>query len=695
MHHFFEAITNTSGDSLIGYFTRVIDPTNQNTVTLSSDNNGTPIGVVSGVENMAKTDENGNVSFYVESGTYHLDIYAPNATSFILRVSNVAMASGQGPKGDAGPTGSTGPADNTYTTLAALLASDPLRKSARLVPETGETAPAGNFAYIGGAWVRQDATGITAKAPGVGAVPETVDAVLARTPDAKKYGATGAGRVSDLQPIRNLVKAVRRALSDGSRTFTGEVILPPGRYLINGPINLAVDGPITGLTFTGAGAGSTEMVFTTADASISAPGSRDLTFRDIAFRSIDPAVDTDVYVPGALYGVALLQSAFKIAHTFGQDATTLRTWRFDSVTMAGFYKCFDVTGESMCSEFYFDKCSFLQCYYVKDNNNDQAVNWNFFNCNAENEGLDLTGTVGLFRSEAKMLWLKEGDFIQWKGGSIIGYGHLVYHQPLADNIFTDGSHAVVFDGVRIERSDDGGTCTPLWGRAEDGSYVVTGNAPAVTFKDCTVRTLGTIGSNVVHGRVWDGLKLRVQNCQIEAGRVIGVYSSVSAANPATFVCENTGGLTYEDNATGKLSDHIKHSVTINGRDLTLASDQRSDSLTMPYSLSGKGLVVRGPTGNLPLGGTTVNLPAFPKYTVLKRVVVRRFSTGGNPLTVQLRDQADTTTYGEAILATGADRTAAGDINLEVGFQLPVTTPLMLKFIGTPEVIKGAAYVEYD
>lgn len=108
MHHYFESITNKSGDVLVGYFARVIDPVTQNTVTLAADNNGTPIVTVSGVENMAKSDENGNLSLYVEPGTYNLEIYAPNATSFILRVPNVAMNSGRGPQGEEGQPGPPG-----------------------------------------------------------------------------------------------------------------------------------------------------------------------------------------------------------------------------------------------------------------------------------------------------------------------------------------------------------------------------------------------------------------------------------------------------------------------------------------------------------------------------------------------------------------------------------------------------------
>lgn len=56
--------------------------------------------------------------------------------------------------------GDPGASDNTYTTLAELLASDPTRKAARLAPEPGETAAAGDFYYTGGAWVRQPALGI-------------------------------------------------------------------------------------------------------------------------------------------------------------------------------------------------------------------------------------------------------------------------------------------------------------------------------------------------------------------------------------------------------------------------------------------------------------------------------------------------------------------------------------------------------
>jgi len=108
MHHYFEAITNTAGQSLIGYFARVINPATQAVVTLASDNNGTPISVVSGVANMAKTDDFGNISLYVDPGTYNLEIFGPDATSFLFRVANVAMNSSKGDQGDPGPAGPQG-----------------------------------------------------------------------------------------------------------------------------------------------------------------------------------------------------------------------------------------------------------------------------------------------------------------------------------------------------------------------------------------------------------------------------------------------------------------------------------------------------------------------------------------------------------------------------------------------------------
>lgn len=211
MHHYFEAITNRSGDSLIGYFGRVIDPATNNVVTIASDDNGTPISVVSGVENMATTDANGNLDFYVAPGTYHLDIYAPNQTSLILRIKNVAMNSTKGDKGDRGNDGDTGPADNTYATLSALIASDPLRRAASLVGDP--SAPDGRFYNRGSGFVRLDDVSVT----GIGA----------------KGNFTRSA--SEQQGIMAAISAVR---NPNDASFSGTAVIPSGTYQTTAPVIL-------------------------------------------------------------------------------------------------------------------------------------------------------------------------------------------------------------------------------------------------------------------------------------------------------------------------------------------------------------------------------------------------------------------------------------------------------------------------
>jgi len=206
MHHYFEAITTTSGDSLIGYFARVVDPATNNGVTIAADNNGTPISTVSGVDNAAKTDAYGNLDFYVQPGTYHLDIYAPNATSLQLRVQNVAMNStkgdtgAQGLPGNDGQNGAVGASDASFTTLAAMKAIDPVAyPSPRLAAPSGSNGgvtnglfnyQTGNFTgrtdvvqvngipLTTGALVRQNASQIAATLP-AGVVYATANDALA------------------------------------------------------------------------------------------------------------------------------------------------------------------------------------------------------------------------------------------------------------------------------------------------------------------------------------------------------------------------------------------------------------------------------------------------------------------------------------------------------------------------------------
>lgn len=115
-HHFFESIViSEAPGTLKGAYGRVINPATNLAVPIYADPSGTPIISVSGQADMARSDADGNLSFYVEPGTYDLVIYDTDATTFIKRVSNYAMNSTKGDKGDEGdpgPQGPRGPADS-------------------------------------------------------------------------------------------------------------------------------------------------------------------------------------------------------------------------------------------------------------------------------------------------------------------------------------------------------------------------------------------------------------------------------------------------------------------------------------------------------------------------------------------------------------------------------------------------------
>lgn len=91
MYHYLNSITNTSGDALVGYFVKAVSTTTGTVASIFADSSATPIISVSGQDNAAEVDSDGNVSFYIPGGTYHLDIYATDATTFVKRIQSVQM----------------------------------------------------------------------------------------------------------------------------------------------------------------------------------------------------------------------------------------------------------------------------------------------------------------------------------------------------------------------------------------------------------------------------------------------------------------------------------------------------------------------------------------------------------------------------------------------------------------------------
>jgi hypothetical protein len=90
MFHYVNAITNTKGDALIGYYVKLTNAAGD-IVSIYADNNSTPIVAESGVANAAEVDSNGNVSFYVPSGEYNLDIYATDGATLVNTIPAIPM----------------------------------------------------------------------------------------------------------------------------------------------------------------------------------------------------------------------------------------------------------------------------------------------------------------------------------------------------------------------------------------------------------------------------------------------------------------------------------------------------------------------------------------------------------------------------------------------------------------------------
>lgn len=493
--------------------------------------------------------------------------------------------------------------------------------------------------------------------------------------DVGDFGAKGDGIADDLGAILRATAAALTELRDESRrAFAGEIKLPAGRYRINGPLEFAPPEGLAGLTVSGTGVG-TEIILEGKAATILCRASRGITFRDLAFRSAT-GVDDD-------------QAAFTIDHA----GNALRSWRFERCDFTAFYRCFVVRGDAMASEFFFDKCQFSQCYHLMDNENDQAVNWNFVNCNWENGELDTRKDVRL----ASAFLLKKGTFVTWTGGSLIFLGRLVlYMLPSAGRVQRP-AHMITFDGVRIELEDEGKGHVPFVDRV-DTEYISGTNQPTTTFQNCTILNRGAIPPTVTYARAWANCSLSFVNCKAEGGQIVGVLDGVSPTQTASIMINNCKSISYVEDRRARLNSHDQHSLTISPDQSSAGSEpiieQRLCSLTAPVTVHPKYMYVRGPTGSLPLADTTVRLTGLPDHTMLLRLFVRRFHPANNGLIVELRDAVQLRLYAKLTLRGGVDRFAEADIGAEIGFQIPGGVPLILQFHGVPETVKGIVGIEY-
>jgi hypothetical protein len=353
---------------------------------------------------------------------------------------------------------------------------------------------------------------------GLGAVPTTVQAKLRETVSVKDFGAVGDGVTDDTVAIQAAVNAARSAITDGiGRIYAGIVYLPKGNYKITSAIALAPAGGVVGLTLQGDGSGSTLINFNGASTTLTCPSSRAVAFKDIGFYSS---------------GIDVEQTAFTVAQT----GNPLRSWRFERCEFAAFWKCFNVTGASMCSEFYFLDCGFLQCYYLMDNSNDQAVNWNFVNCNWENEALVTTKDKNL----AAVFKMQKGTFAKWTGGSLVFEGMLAYFNLTASASFQRTSHKIAFDGVRIELVDRAGSHAYMMDRVSVG-YVNGSNHPTVAVSNFTIINRGALPASTPYFKVWGNCSLALTNGECEGGVISGVLDGVTPSQNADVRLTDTWG----------------------------------------------------------------------------------------------------------------------------------------------------------
>lgn len=537
-----------------------------------------------------------------------------------------------------------------------------------------ETVPLVQSGVTSKATVTDIGDAATYTATGTGAVSRLVSSKLGDFVSVKDFGAVGDGVTDDTAAILAAAVAARTAQTDGTgRTICKAVYLPAGNYRITSAVELAPSNGLTGLTVFGDGSGATFINYIGGSTQLSCRSSRAITFRDICFTS--SGVDSD-------------QTAFRVVQT----GNPLRSWRFERCDFAAFYTCFDVSGASMCSEFFFNECQFSQCYYLMVNDNDQAVNWNFVNCNWENNELSTTKAL----NSSAMFFLKKGTFVKWTGGSLIFHGLLAFFNLTASGVFQRTSHKIIFDGVRIELVDNAGTHAYMIDKTSVG-YVNGSNQPTVALTNFTILNRGTLSVTTPYFKVWANCSLALTNGEAEGGIISGVLDGVTATQNADVRLTDTRGITYVEDTTSRVSDHDSHNVHIepdtSSADTAPIIDLKLSSLSVPASVMPKHIYVRGPTGSLPLGGTTVNLPSFPDHTNFVKLFCYRFTAATQTLTVEFKDQADTTVYGTVTLLS-ATTNSESYIGKEMGFQIPTGTPLMLKFTGTADIVKGIVGVEY-
>ena len=274
---------------------------------------------------------------------------------------------------------------------------------------------------------------------------------------------------------------------------------------------------------------------------------------------------------------------------------------------------------------------------------------------------------------------------------------MVFFNLTSSASFADTSHRLTFQGVRLELPPNGSnTHSTLLDKTSTG-YVSGSNSPTVSIVNSTILNRSPIGFALNYFNIWNNCNFVFENVEVSGGYVTAIYDANTGSQNPNLRIISCKGLLYEENTSGRVTSHISPNATIVPNDMQNQSlpliEVRNNNLSVTPSSSVKRIWVRGPTGSLPLGGTTVNLPELQDHFTLINIFCYRFTAASANLTVELKDQADTIVYGTVTVNAGVTN-GEGYIGKEMGFEIPSGTPLMFKFTGTPEIVKGVAGLEY-
>ena len=226
MFHFFNTVTNIHGDSLPGYYGQVTDGSG-NVIPIYSDDAGTAIATVSGIANMAKTDTDGMLSFYVPQGTYTLTIFSTDAATRYKTIANVSMgastvtvSSGAAASSRAAMAAIANPAPNQAATLTesgreGAFVFNSSNLSAQVTADTAQgiyVAPSSDTTGASGAWVRK----FTGPA------------------DPSWFGAALDGTTDDTTPLSKALALAGYVHVPEGKTLkmaAGQVVLPSSAFL--------------------------------------------------------------------------------------------------------------------------------------------------------------------------------------------------------------------------------------------------------------------------------------------------------------------------------------------------------------------------------------------------------------------------------------------------------------------------------